>query len=92
MTDVTEVTWVRVDGTRALGVPRAWTPEEQCRAAEHAALALEAIAQHGSTSAEESLVGAQLSEVAALRRAGLEVTPLDAFLARLAQPLAHPEA
>lgn len=80
---VTAVTWVQVDGTRALGIPRAWPAEEQRRAAEHAALALEAIAQHGSTSAEESLVGAPLRELTALRAAGVAIVPLEAFLGAL---------
>ncbi len=66
-------TWVRVDGTYALAVPRHAPLEEQRRLVERVTHALEALAQHGSTSAEESLAGLPLRPLEALRAAGTEV-------------------
>jgi hypothetical protein len=80
--DDERVTWVQVDATRCLAVPRASSVEQQLRELERVAHALEALAQHGSTSAEESLAGVRLAEVAALRARGIEVRTLADFEAR----------
>jgi hypothetical protein len=76
-----DVTWIQIDGTRCLAIGREWSVEEQARTVERVAHALEALAQHGSTSAEESLVGVRLADAGELRSAGIEVVPLDVFRA-----------
>lgn len=81
-----DVTWVRVNSTHALAVSRDATPEDQRRFVERVTHALEALAQHGSTSAEESLVGVPLRPLEALRAEGIEVLTTDAFLAGLVSP------
>lgn len=88
MTEATSefLTWVRVDGTYALAVPRDASLEEQRRLLERVVHALEALAQHGSTSAEESLVGTPLRPVEALRAEGIDVLTRDAFLDGFAPP------
>ncbi len=81
-----DVTWVRVDATRALAVPRALPLEAQARLIERVTHALEALAQHGSTSAEESLAGFPLRLLEDLRAAGVPVVSSEALGARLAPP------
>ena len=78
-----DVTWVQVDGSRCLAVARQSSPEEQRSAVDRVTHALEGLAQHGSTSAEESLVGVPLAELVTLRQRGIEVVPLDVFRASL---------
>jgi len=77
-----DIAWVRVDGTHALAVPRHAPLEEQRHLVERVTHALEALAQHGSTSAEESLAGVPLHPLEALRDAGIEVLAADVFLDR----------
>lgn len=81
-----DVTWVRVDATRALAVPRTLTVEGQARLVERVTHALEALAQHGSTSAEESLAGIPLRSLDDLRAAGVRVVSAEGLGARLAPP------
>ena len=78
--------WVRVSGTHALAVSNDASHEKQRGLVERVVHALEALAQHGSTSAEESLAGVPLRPLEALRADGIEVRTADAFLARLASP------
>jgi hypothetical protein len=70
--------WVRVDGTRCVALPREWPSDVQAREVARVAHALEALAQHGSTSAEESLAGVALRPIEALRAEGVEVVTVEA--------------
>jgi hypothetical protein len=81
--DHDDVIWVQVDGSRCIAVSRRVPPEEQARAVDRVAYALEALHQHGSTSAEEALVGVPLADISTLRSSGFEVVPIDVFRAGL---------